>query len=129
MSSRALAPSVHSKSLFAIWGWAMLFIVALSAMPNGGQPRTRLIGSAFDPTTTSVALSPKPVKAKRSMPQATGRDLPGTLPAALPAMPGAVLASLPFLLPRHAGVFAAPDSRDRPRSLTRAHGARAPPAR
>jgi len=37
----------------------MLFVVLLSAAPTGAAPRTLLVGSAFDPATTSVAMGAK----------------------------------------------------------------------
>ena len=49
-----------------LWGWLMLAVVLLSAMPASGAPRTRWIGSAFDPATISVALSPRIPKAQAS---------------------------------------------------------------
>lgn len=43
-------------------GWTMLFVVLLSAAPTGAAPRTLLVGSAFDPATTSVAMGAKRLK-------------------------------------------------------------------
>jgi hypothetical protein len=40
----------------------MLVVVLLSAAPTGGQVQVRAIGSAFDPATVSVAVSPKKLK-------------------------------------------------------------------
>lgn len=34
----------------------MLLVIVLSAAPTSAHPRTRLIGSAFDPATVSVAI-------------------------------------------------------------------------
>ena len=56
----ALARGIEPRRAFALWAWAMLFVVLLSAVPTGGQARTRLVGSAFDPTTVSVALRTRP---------------------------------------------------------------------
>ncbi len=44
---------------FVLWGWAMLVVVVLSATPTSAHPRSRLIGSAFDPATVSVVVSPR----------------------------------------------------------------------
>jgi len=57
-----------------LWGcWVMLLVVLLSAAPTGAQPRTRLVGSAFDPSTISVAVSPKPLKADPWLKKARGK--------------------------------------------------------
>jgi hypothetical protein len=40
----------------------MLVVVLLSAAPTGSQVQVRSIGSAFDPATVSVAVSPKKLK-------------------------------------------------------------------
>lgn len=50
----------------------MLLVVLLSAAPTGGQPRTRLVGSAFDPATTSVVVSPKRPKVDASVEKTEG---------------------------------------------------------
>lgn len=49
------------KTQPAFWlaAWIMLLVVLLSAAPTGGQPRTRFVGSAFDPATFSVLVAPK----------------------------------------------------------------------
>lgn len=44
---------------FALWAWATLLVVVLSAVPTEAEPRSRSVGSAFDPATYSVALSQK----------------------------------------------------------------------
>lgn len=43
---------------FLLWGWALLLLVLLSAAPTSAQPCTRLVGSAFDPSTVSVTVGP-----------------------------------------------------------------------
>jgi hypothetical protein len=129
LSFVAQAPGRGPRVPFLIWGWAMLFVVLLSATPTGGQVRSRLVGSAFDPTTVSVALGPKQPKAKVFAKASAGR-LPDTLddvpptggdPAILSGAVGpgrAVLEPLADFLPffrSYAGLSA------------KAHGARAPP--
>lgn len=115
---------------FALWAWTMLLVVLLSAVPTEGQARTRLIGSAFDPTTVSVALSPKQPKAKASAQSPERRRLPVSAsgqPSPLIAI--APAAAVVFVPPADAGpspfVRSAPDPARR--SLTKAHGPRAPP--
>lgn len=125
-SAPNLAP--RSQRAFALWVLAMLLVVLLSAVPTGGQARTRLVGSAFDPTTVSVALSPKQPKAKASAQAPDRRRLPDSAsgePHALlaPALAPASAPSAEFA----AGPFARPAPVAGPRALTRAHGARAPP--
>ncbi len=41
-----------------LWGWALLLLVLLSAAPTGAQAGTRVVGSAFDPSTVSVTVAP-----------------------------------------------------------------------
>jgi hypothetical protein len=43
-------------------GWAILLVVLFSATPMGEQIRLRPVGSAFDPATAAVAVSPKKKK-------------------------------------------------------------------
>ena len=113
---------------FLVWGWAMLLVVALSAAPTGGQMRSRAIGSAFDPATLSVALSPRPAKARVA--KAAGNRLqaygatvlpPGVVEEAILHSRGpAWLAPAPGAAPVPPPVLAAGPS---PKAL----GARAPP--
>jgi hypothetical protein len=108
----------------------MLLVVLLSAVPTGGQARSRLVGSAFDPTTVSVALSPKQPKAKASAQAPDRRRLPdsasGNAPVQLALAP---VAALVIARSAEAGAspFAQPATVTGPRALTRAHGPRAPP--
>jgi hypothetical protein len=37
----------------------MLAVIMVFAIAGAGQPQLRVIGSAFDPSTTAVSLSPK----------------------------------------------------------------------
>ncbi len=61
-----------------LWGWAMLLVVLLSAAPTGGQPRTRHLGSAFDPATLSVVLSPKQPRLNGAVSSQHRKKLPET---------------------------------------------------
>jgi len=112
---------------FLLWGWAMLLVVLLSAAPTGGPPRTRLLGSAFDPATVSVVVSPKKPRLDSSTSSASKRKLPETASAALLA--SAVIPSPAHEpLPRSQRPWRSgegPVAVQRP--LARAHGARAPP--
>ena len=123
-------PAPRSQRAFALWVLAMLLVVLLSAMPSGGQARTRLVGSAFDPTTVSVALSPKQPKAKTSAQAPDRRRLPDTAsgdgPVQLALAPAAALV-IARSVEAGASPFAQPATVAGPRALTRAHGARAPP--
>lgn len=59
-----------------LWGWGLVLVVLLSAAPTGGAPRTRMVGSAFDPATVSEALNPRQPKLKAALKQAA-RGEPG----------------------------------------------------
>jgi len=48
---------------FLAWGWAMIAVVLLSSAPTSAQPRSTLAGSAFDPASTAVVISPKRMRA------------------------------------------------------------------
>jgi hypothetical protein len=113
---------------FALWVVAMLVVVLLSALPSGGQARSRLVGSAFDPTTVSVALSPKQPKAKASLESSYRQRLPDTTsgePA--PLYPASVSAAAPGGQAETGPGLSGRSITAVPRSLTRAHGPRAPP--
>lgn len=130
MLADSVAITRKPERAFALWVVAMLLVVLLSAMPAGAEARTRLVGSAFDPTTVSVALSPKQPKAKVTAQSADRRRVPTAL-ADGAAKQLAVAPFAPLVLrpaarqsPKRAagpGVFPAA------RALTRAHGPRAPP--
>lgn len=123
-------PAPRPQRAFALWVVAMLLVVLLSAMPSGGQARTRLVGSAFDPTTVSVALSPKQPKAKASAQTPDRRRLPdsafGQAPVLLALAPATMFVFAGSTEPG-ASPFARPAPVARPGALTRAHGPRAPP--
>lgn len=107
----------------------MLLVVALHAAPTGGQAPTRLVGSAFDPTTTSVALSPKRANTlvaakeiRRDPSSRPGMDAPAISRGAAVAHPA--FESFPHAAPAQPyAVAALPERR-----LTRPVGTRAPPA-
>jgi len=131
--------STHGNNLFAatnrrpsflLWGWLMLLVVLMSAAPTGGQPRTRLVGSAFDPATMSVALNAKQPKAKTAVRTLAKRDQPDDLTGGSNAVigPSTVHESpVADASPTVATRWAQSDFIREARSLTRAHGARAPP--
>jgi len=121
----------RSPAAFMLWGWAMLLVVLLSAAPGGGQPRTLLLGSAFDPATVSVVLNPKKPRFsssasavhKKRLPQTVGGGAShGAVDANLAFVPAA--APLPEVEPPRSDVADLPS---RKRVLARAHAPRAPP--
>jgi hypothetical protein len=73
---RTLHGPMGHRPAFRFWGWTMLIVVLLCSAAASGQPRTRLIGSAFDPTTTSVALHPKRPRVAAKIVKAAGKSLP-----------------------------------------------------
>lgn len=107
----------------------MLLVVLLSAVPSGEQARTRLVGSAFDPATVSVALTPKQPKTKAAV-QAERRRLPelafGKAPFLLAIASAGAVPFAGYSLVAPVG-FVRPAPFPASRSLTRAHGPRAPP--
>lgn len=111
---------------FLLWGWAMLVVVLLSASPTGAAPRSRLVGSAFDPATVSVALNPKQPKAVDKLTAGERPDpdsgAPPVLAASVVHVPAA--AAIAVRSAHAAGLASLAD----PRALVRAHGPRAPPA-
>jgi hypothetical protein len=107
----------------------MLMVILISAAPDGAAPGSRAIGSAFDPATSSVAVGRQQArKAAPSVPDngQPARPLAGAsgLDAAAPQL---ALASSGFAANRSPRPVP-PDTPYDPRSLNRAHGARAPPA-
>lgn len=106
----------------------MVVVVLISAAPDGAAPGSRPIGSAFDPATSAVAIGRQHSRIV-AMALADDTRLPLPLAAAsglgaaiLPALAAFDFAASPPLRVAHSR--AAGD----PRSLTRAHGPRAPPA-
>jgi len=76
ISGRTLHGPKRRRPVFQFWGWTMLLVVLLCSAAASGQPRTRLIGSAFDPATTSVALNPKQPRMAAKINKSAGGDLP-----------------------------------------------------
>jgi hypothetical protein len=116
---------LKSRLGFLVWGWATLLVVLVSAAPDGGAPGSREIGSAFDPATPSVAVGPQQprvieaIEAHEALPPAAAAgDAAQLLPTRLAAT-GSVAGNSPIAL--------SPYTAGDPRSLNRAHGARAPP--
>jgi hypothetical protein len=130
MNSQAeLIPRRRPHLRFLVWGWVMLLVVLLSAAPTGGQVRSRLVGSAFDPATYSVALNPKLPKAKTLAKASIGRP-----PAALtdtPVLGAEAAVVLPAALPGRIDRIPLPDPLPavpvQAGLSSKAHGARAPP--
>lgn len=112
-------------------GWAMLLVVLISAVPTTGQARTRLIGSAFDPATYSVVVSPKKPRvtgSKTSLDRKTPLDhlFDGTPIQVVVAGPVPILPALVMVAGLSYDTLSAePDSHFH---STRANGPRAPPA-
>lgn len=115
---------------FGFAGWIMLAVIMVFATAGGGQAQSRLIGSAFDPFTTAVSLSPKqrPLVAKpavfeNGVPDDATGNLPfATVAADLALTPAPALSFLPSRPVRE--VVA-----DHSRHLAIPLGARAPPTR
>ena len=130
-----LAHRMRRLTAFAVLGWAMLLVVVLSAAPSGAEPRMRLIGSAFDPSSVSVALNRRPANpVKARLIQAAGdKGQAGDAPGAPPMLAVAHGAApvRPQIHPRAAAIsYPAPVP---PATLLASpsglpHGPRAPPA-
>ena len=58
--------------------WGMLAVVMACALMPAGAPRTRIVGSAFDPSTVTVALKLKPDRPRTNRPEAV---TPGRKPS------------------------------------------------
>ena len=123
-------PDDMKQRTLSLWGWFMVVVVLLSAAPTGGQPRTRLVGSAFDPASISVAVRPSQTRLtlpsqvfdKRKTPDADhGGMLVFAIVESFDAGPRASSADKR----RTGGLPTAPAA---DRLLWRAHGPRAPPA-
>ena len=121
----------RTRQGLAFWlsGWAILLVVLLSAAPTGSQLRTRLVGSAFDPATVSVVVNPKQPRLRTTAAKPNKANPPDVVHDSL-APVGIIQAGSESerwlsAAPRFTVQLA---SISDPRSLTRAHGARAPPA-
>ncbi len=66
----------NRRQPMTLWGWVMLLVVVLSSAPSAAQPRTRLVGSAFDPSATAVVVSPKRTRLNASTALPAPRKLP-----------------------------------------------------
>lgn len=111
------------------WGWAMVFVVLLSAAPTGGAPRTALIGSAFDPATVHEVLDPKRSRLSSAAETArkkrdAGLPLGASLPAAAARSPSAAVA---YAAPAPAWLHRTGSAAPLQRTHYRAHAPRAPP--
>ena len=123
-------PDHGRQAAFLLWGWAMVLLVLLSAAPTSAQPRTRLVGSAFDPATVSVAVSPKKADPEATVKYVRGRSGDGAAGAA----PEWVLTSGASLAGQERAASALlailPEPSDLPaRAQVRPPPARAPPHR
>lgn len=117
--------------IFPFAGWIMLAVIMIFAAAAGGQvqPQLRLNGSAFDPSTTAVALNPKQ-RSPAAKAAVLQNDLPDALTGSAPVADGAaVLAASPIwqtlpIASAPLALYAVPGQLRRPASPL---GARAPP--
>ena len=127
---RSPTPITRPNRSFVLWCWAMLLVVLMSAAPTSTQVRTRLVGSAFDPASISVARSPKPTKAKAAT-SVRGSGLPDELQGDPPLVARVGVELDPALLaaPLRGASKPVPAAASLAYSShsPRAHGARAPP--
>jgi hypothetical protein len=107
----------------------MLLIVLLSATPTGEQTRLRAVGSAFDPATAAVVVSPKKLKVEASQFVSSRIDQDNDGPDLAP-----LLATSPAVKLRRPVDFAEQQTLARVgfvaapvKPLARPHAARAPP--
>jgi hypothetical protein len=126
--THASAGATERQLAFPLAAWIMLAVIMVFAIAGGGQAQLRVIGSAFDPSTTAVSLVPK----QRSL---------GAKPAIFQSgIPDVVLGSPPALaVAAYEAVTTAPVlflrlwqpalnvALGRSRSLAKPLGARAPP--
>ena len=113
----------------APWAWLMLVVVLLSAAPINGQPRTRLVGSAFDPASVSVVVRPGKTRLHSPAASLEKRKAPDGEPGAAPLL--AIVERLDLtarpLPAAEARPAALPPAPFEPRWSWRAHQSRAPP--
>ena len=128
----AARPSLERTRLraFPLWARLMLLVVLLSAAPTSAQPRTRLVGSAFDPASVSVVVRPKNSRVVSTAVSQDKSKLPddhggSVLALSMLAVPGVVMQLAPCAA---APVESAPAAVVRPRVLCKANPPRAPPA-
>ncbi|MBT2134414.1 hypothetical protein KK137_08725 [Croceibacterium sp. LX-88] len=113
----------------AFVGWFMLLVVLISAVPTTGQARTRVIGSAFDPATYSVVVSPKKPRVAGAKTTVARKPLLDHLFDGVPVPAIVEPQPLPFTFEWASQLrFEAPPEQPAGRpSIVRAHGPRAPP--
>lgn len=124
LSHRATEPQLA----FPLAGWIMLAVIMIFAIAGGGEAQLRVIGSAFDPSTTAVSLSPKqrPVSTKLAILQSGLPDVVSGSPPVVALAAYAAVTTAPVLLLR----LWQPALRavvGHSRSLVKPLGARAPP--
>lgn len=119
-----------NRPAFAPWAWLMLVVVLLSAAPINGQPRSRLVGSAFDPASVSVVVRPGKTRLHSPSASVEKRKAPDSEPGNAPFLAiveGPDLATQPSPA-AEARTDALPPTAFVPRRPWRAHPSRAPPA-
>ena len=118
-----------NRPAFAPWAWLMLVVVLLSAAPINGQPRTRLVGSAFDPASVSVVVRPGKTRLHANAASLEKRKTPDSEPGAAPLL--AIVERLDLtarpLPAAEARPTALPPAPFEPRWSWRAHQSQAPP--
>jgi hypothetical protein len=120
----------RSCAAYALWAWTMLLVVLLSASPTGGQPGTRMVGSAFDPATSSVVINPKSPKLILSL-KGTGRDKPSVPNVSASSTLAIIIREVELPLASMSvgrTAFAGSLHAAVPGALARSHPARAPPS-
>ena len=123
-------PESGNRRAFAPWAWLMLVVVLLSAAPINGQPRTRLVGSAFDPASVSVVVRPGKTRLHSPAAWLEKRKTPDSERGAAPLF--AIVESFDFATRPSPAAGARPEAlppkRFVPRPSWRAHLSRAPPS-
>jgi hypothetical protein len=118
------------RAAFLLWGWALLLLVLLSATPTSAQPCTRLVGSAFDPSTVSVTVRPSTQDESAAIRKLRWTRPTDDAPDPLPRLLGIVddPATRPaFVLARGLPGIEVPPSIPTSDTLHRSHPVRAPP--
>jgi len=127
MTGSINSPQENKRQPMTLWGWVMLLVVVLSSAPSAAQPRTRLVGSAFDPSATAVVVSPKRTRLNASTALPAPRKLPDD---GAPNGGVAIVWTMMQIAASHwPQTIRARQAALPPESflLTRAHGPRAPP--
>ena len=55
-SGAASEGKMSRRAAFSLAGWLLLLVAVLSAIPSATAPRTRQVGSAFDPAAIAVSI-------------------------------------------------------------------------